>query len=320
MCQYVMQMSSVTLEKVELVKVADIGIPEERITSVHTPELIEEIFASLDQDGQNMPINVVRVEGQLILTDGLHRIKWAILRKVTELRAQIKEGTMSTVLIDNFVQNKKKGTSDPIGEGIVLRELMKEENLSLGEGCRRLVVSKQWGSSILKVLSLEGYILNLVREKKLYVKAAFHISQLDDVALQREVAEHSVYYKYSVQQTRDRVKTLMEVDYTPEAGDHEFSPQGEPQVIFPQCELCKGELKHEYHIINLCRKDYDDVKAAFATLDSPPAPQPSPPHFAHQPPIAPPEQMACNHPYMVSTDSGFVACRDCGLNLGQIVR
>ncbi len=311
---------AVTLEKVEMVKVADVGIPEERITSVHTPELIEEIFQSLDQDGQNMPINVVRVNGQLILTDGLHRVKWAIAREVTELRAQIKEGTMSTVLVDNFVQNKKKGASDPIGEGIVLRELMKEENLSLGEGCKRLTVSKQWGSTILKILTLEPYILNLVREKKLYVKAAFHISQLPDVAIQREVAEHSIYYKYSVAQTRDRVSTIMQEDYEPEPGEHEFSPQGEPQVVFPRCELCEGDLKHEYRIINLCMKDYDDVKAAFASLNTPPPPEPPPPHFTHQPPIAPPAQMACSHTHMISTDTGYVACRDCGLILGQLAR
>ncbi len=311
---------TVTLEKVEMVKVAEIGIPDERITSVHTPELIEEIWASLDQDGQNDTINLVRVEGQLILTDGLHRIKWAIDRGVEELRAQIKEGTMSTVLIDNFVQNKKKGASDPIGEGIVLRELMKEEDLSLGEACRRLTVSKQWGSSILKVLTLEPYILNLVREKKLFGKAAFHIAQLDDVAERRKVAEQSVYYKYSVQQTRDRVKTLMEVDYAPEPGEHEFSPSGEAQVVYPRCELCEDELKHEYRIINLCMRDYDDVKAAFATLTAPPPPEPPPPHPQYQSPIAPPEQMACPHAYMIRLDNGYAACRDCGLILGQIMR
>jgi len=311
---------TVTLEKVEMVKVAEIMIPEERITSVHTPELIEEIFASLDQDGQNDTINVVRVNDQLILTDGLHRIKWAVSRDVKELRAQIKEGNMSTVLVDNFIQNKKKGGSDPIGEGIVLRELMKEESLSLGEGCKRLTVSKQWGSSILKVLQLEDYILNLIREKKLFVKAAFHISQLDNVALQREVAEHSVYYKYTVQQTRDRVATLMQEDFTPEPGQHEFTPQGEPQMVFPLCELCGGELKHEYRIINLCYKDYDDVKAAFATLDAPPPPAPAPPPMVYQPPIAPPAQMACTHTHMISTDTGYVACRDCSLILGQLVR
>lgn len=302
----------------EWVDIADLFIPEERITSVHEPEMIEEIFRSLDELGQKDAIKVRLVDGKKIITDGLHRYQWAKERGHVQLKALVQVGTMSDVLLDNLVFNRQRGRSDPVGEGLVVKTLMEDENISLSEAARRCSISKGWASKIVKVQELDPYTLSLIRVGKLAVMSGFHITQIKDLTKRKQVVEDAIQWKYSIERTKQAVIQALNPDHEPEPGEYHFAEDGEPQYTYPLCYLCGTELKHAEKIERFCVECFGDLEGAKRHLvqkekqHPPPPPESDSYYRVDEPP------QHCSHSHTIILNTGLVVCRYCHKVMGQV--
>jgi ParB/RepB/Spo0J family partition protein len=333
-------MTETELEVEQWIPINEIQVPEERITSVHTPEILEEIYQSLEEQGQRDPIKCREVGGVLLLTDGLHRLMWARKQGLDKIRGVIAPGSMSDVLLDNWIFNRHRGQSDPVGEGLVLKTLMEEDGLSLRQAAEKCGTNKSTASRLVKIQSLDPYTLQHIRNGKLSVGSAFHITQLEAGPERDQVVEDAIKWGYTVQQTKDRVAFLLNPSHTPEPMEHSFQPTGEPEFIYPECFICDTELKHAEKIVRLCVGCFDVLEAKKILIPAPPIqePPPEPIPFSHghmqpppppvpprptqnipQAPIPPNQDMAgCPHSYVVILNNGWAVCRDCGLRMGQV--
>lgn len=245
-------MTETELEQEEWIPLDEIQVPDERITSVHSPEILEEIYGSLDDIGQKDPVKCRVVDGVTILTDGLHRVMWARKKGLKKIRGVKIPGSMGDVLLDNWVFNRHRGKSDPVGEGLVLKTLMEEQGLTLREAADKCKTNKSTASRLVRIQSLDPYTLQHIRNGKLAVGAAFHLTQLEAGEERLQVVEDAIKWNYTIQQTKDRVAFLLNPQHIPAPLEHKFEPSGEPDIIYPLCFICDTELRHAEKITRLC--------------------------------------------------------------------
>ncbi len=308
-------MTESTELQVQMIEIDKIGIPEERIRSVLEEETMIELENSIKDVGILQPVQCLEVDGSIILLDGYHRL--LVSKKLGKLKvpAIVRPGKPSEILIHNFIMNRQRGKSDPVGEGLVLKSLIDEHNLTQQEAADKCGISKGWASKLLKIQRLDPYVLNHIREGKLSVASAFHIAQLDDIQERRQLAEDAISWNYSEQQTKERVKILINPDVPLEEQQFDYSPSGRPEIIYPRCWSCEDELKTAEKILRFCIPCYDNLNAAKMDHSHPPPQEPppqEPPQFTpQQPQYQQPAYNQCQHLRVVRTQQNEIICLDC---------
>jgi len=299
-------------------KIEEIGIPEERVRSVLEPETVEEMETSIADVGILQPIQVLDVEGQLILLDGYHRLVAAEKLGMLEVPCLVRKGSMDEVLIHNIIMNRQRGKSDPVGEGLVLKTLVEEHGLTVTEAAKKCHITKGWASKLLKLQTLDEYTLGLVRQGKLFVTSAFFIADLPDLEDRKQIVQDAITWGYSVERTKDAVIQKLTPDYEPKPGEYHIAEDGEPQYVCPLCFLCGDELKHAEKIERFCVKCYEDLRGAKKRLAEREAEQPPPPPPPPQYEPPPPQYVQCGHTHALITDTGVVVCKQCNAVLGHV--
>ena len=151
-----------TRKKQEIIDVAIdlIRVPEQRITSVTPEEIIIELKDSIAKHGILQPLQIIKIEEELILVDGLHRIIAAQQMGKSTVPCIIRDGDEETLLVQNLIVNRQRGASDPVGEGIVLRALVHEHGMSIKEACRTVGMHPTKGRKLYKIVNLSKPILS----------------------------------------------------------------------------------------------------------------------------------------------------------------
>jgi len=292
-------------------KIEEIGIPEERVFSVLEPETIDEMKTSIEDVGILQPLQVLDVDGQLILLDGYHRLVAAKELGKLEVPCIVRKGSMDEVLIHNIILNRQRGKSDPVGEGLVLKTLVEEHGLTVTEAAKKCHMTKGWASKLLKLQTLDEYTLGLVRQGKLFVTSAFFIADLPDLEDRKQLVQDAITWGYSVERTKAAVIQRLNPDREPEPGKYIFAEDGKPEYVYPVCFLCGDELKHAEKIERFCVNCYEDLLGARKHLAQKEAEQPPPPPPPAPQPQAPSPQTGCQHRKVVTMITGDVVCLDC---------
>jgi len=160
------------------------------------PERDGRILASLDRDGQQMPVVVVAGEdGRYILIDGFKRLRALIKLRRDTVRAtcwELREG--EALLLGRLMQTSEGDSA--LEQGWLLRELRERFDLSVEELARRFGRNPSWVSRRLGLVStLPEPIQMLVRQGRLVPHAAMkyllplaRANRKDAVALAEAIA------------------------------------------------------------------------------------------------------------------------------------
>lgn len=240
--------------RVQYLEIDKILIPEERVTSVVDDSIMAELEESIKERGILQPLYVMEVDGKYILVDGLHRLLVAKKLKLQKVPVLIKRGSEKDLLIENLIINRQRGTSDPIGEALVIDTLVREHKMSLYAAAKACNISESTARKYLALLTLPSEVKEMVRRKQLGVECAYWIAKLQDDKLKIEVARDAIQYGYTAQMCRARVLQLLRPDLEPEEVGYTFTPQGEPQRILPKCFLCGREIQGDPQYIWLDRE------------------------------------------------------------------
>lgn len=230
------------LEKIKYVDIADISVPRERVTSVWDPAIEEEFRESVKAKGILEPVNLLNIDGQLWLVDGLHRLQIAEKMGMSKVPALIKKGGLEDLLIENIIRARQRGKSNPAQEAEVLDLLCTKRGFPLENASKQMGMSLGWAKKLLKIARLPDEIKDRLKHGKIPVTGAFYIADLPSAADQLSVSKDAEFYNYSAAQIKARVWQLLNPDIEPKEGSYAFTEKGKPQAIPLTCHFCGAEL------------------------------------------------------------------------------
>jgi ParB family chromosome partitioning protein len=238
-------------EKIYLVDIDKIRIPDVRVTSRFDPEVEGEFLQSIRTHGVLEPVSLALVEQnsgsegskeEYVLIDGLHRVLACKHLGITHIPARIKRMKLEDVLIQNVITARQRGKENPAETAKVVKTLIDEMGMSVAEVQRYLSLSDTYIRRLYKVASLPAQILEYVEQGKISVSAAYHIANLERVEDMLSVAQDAANWGYTEQQVRARVIQLLNPDVDMTEQEYTFTPAGEPQRILPRCVICEEEI------------------------------------------------------------------------------
>jgi ParB/RepB/Spo0J family partition protein len=228
--------------RVVMVPLNEIQVPKERVTSVWEPEIEKEFEESVKTKGILEPLRILDVDGELWLTDGLHRLLKAEQLHIATVPALIKKGTVDDLLIENLIVNRQRGRSNPAQEAEVLAYLVEQRNFPLELASRQMGLSIEWARKLMKIARLPEQIKDYLKAGKIPVTGAIYLVDLENPLEQISVARDAALYEYTAYQVKARVGQLLNPDKEPEQGDYAFTKNGAPQKIPLRCRFCAAIL------------------------------------------------------------------------------
>jgi ParB family chromosome partitioning protein len=237
------------LAEVVEVEIDKIRIPETRVTSYFEPAEHEALKESMKSYGQRVPIILYRIDGELWLADGYHRLMTAKELGWRAVKAIIYEGDRVSLDVDNLVTAAIRGRNNPAQFARVVKKLHDEFGLSWKEIARRVGYSAAEVKKYYDLNNLPQQVLDLVGSGKLAISKALLLLQLPDPRAQVQAAEDIVKYNYTEAQARELVRYYLEA-YS-EAPVQAKPPTIERSPIESRlyCEICSEEFKETatYH-------------------------------------------------------------------------
>lgn len=246
------------------IPIDQIRVPDERITSVTPEEIFTELKDSIAKHGIIQPLQIMEIDGEFILVDGLHRVIAAQQMGKSTVPCIIRKGKEETLLVQNMIVNRQRGVSDPVGEGNILRALVREHGMNVKQACRAVGISPTKGRKLYNIVSLSDPILQLISHKKLAVGSAEHLLALDDPEKALEVANDAVKWRYTVEQTKSRVMELLTPLHDKPIGGYEFTEAGQPAQVLPKCFACGKEIHDRLKMAYFCLEDFEMLNALLA--------------------------------------------------------
>jgi len=232
---------------IQQVEIEKIKIPRDRVTSIFDPEILDELVESIKARGILIPLNVLEVNGELWLIDGLHRLEAAKKLNMKTVPCLIKQGTEQDLYIENLIANRIRGKSNPVQEAFLIRKFVDEFGWKIKDVARRLGIAVYTASKLYDITKLPDEVLKYVEAGKLTVSKAWHLLQIPDGRDQIRAAEDIVKFEYNEAQVKELVKYYIErMSDIVETG-------ARPTLVEPpsytHCEICQEpmKIKATYH-------------------------------------------------------------------------
>jgi ParB family chromosome partitioning protein len=239
-------------QTVTYVAVADINVPRERVTSVWDPAIQEEFLESVRTKGILEPVTLMRIDGQLWLIDGLHRLEAAEKLRMDKVPAIVIEGSLEELLIQNIIRNRQRGKSNPAQEAEVLALLVEKKGYPLEMAAKQLGMSESWAKKLLKISFLPDQVKDQLKHGKIPVTGAFYLADLPRPEDQIAVAKDAEFYNYNAEQIKRRVWQILNPDVEPEPGEITFTPEGKPARVPLTCHFCGAVLSETDSYVWIC--------------------------------------------------------------------
>jgi len=274
-------------QQIVMVNIREINVPKERVTSVWEPEIESEFEESVKAKGILEPLQLLEIDRELWLTDGLHRLLRAEKLGIQKVPAIIKKGALEDLLIENLIRNRQRGKSNPAQEADVLAYLVRVRGFPLENASKQMGLSLDWAKKLLKIATLPDEIKDYLKRGQIPVTGAFYIADLSSTTDQISVAKDAVTYGYTAYQIKARVTQKLNPDFQPAEGETTFTSNGRPTPIPIRCAFCGKELPDEGKGYIWCHGDceklahslFEDYHKALNTIqqENPPSPSESPP-------------------------------------------
>ena len=234
------------------VPVAQILVPDLRVTSVLDEDLLEELGESINAQGILQPLQVELVGEEIWLVDGLHRLAVAKRLGWSEVPCLVVPGDQADVIIKNLVVNRQRGRSNPAQEARLIFYLRSEGKMPLEQIADLTGLSLGWTRKLHDIARLPGPVLDLVGAGRLGISHAMELLALEDDSAQLETAEQAVRWNYTVTDVRARVQVLMQPAAQPSPGGVQFNNEGKQSRVPILCFCCRADMGATPPYIWLC--------------------------------------------------------------------
>ena len=224
------------------VEIADIVVPDIRVTSVMPEELAEQFQGSIEAQGVVNPVKLVYADQKLLLVDGLHRIQAATLAKQFRVPAVIQKADMKEVMLQNLTSGKLQGRGKATDMIRVIQYLVKEHGLTIDEIAARTGYKVRYLADLLSIANAHPDLLQALDEEKIPLGAAIEIARIPDHDTQLKVLWNVIMYRLPVREVKLLVdKTIEELEKRKQTTTQE-RPKPAREFVLLECHLCEAQV------------------------------------------------------------------------------
>jgi ParB family chromosome partitioning protein len=260
--------------KVRKVPIARIAVNPWQPRVDFATEELEELIASIREQGLIQPITVRERSGGFQLVAGERRLRACRELGWTEIDALTIEATDQQMLEWAIIENLQRASLNPVETAQSFRRLIDEFSLTQDEASRRLGQSRAHVANTLRLLELPADLLGHVSRGTIAPGAGRALLGLSDHAKQRQLADRIVKDQLSVRQVEDLVRALKKVAPAKTAEEASGTPdpnrdaaaQDLQDALGTKVKIvgsgARGTIRIEYHSQRQLRELYDRLLKA----------------------------------------------------------
>jgi len=232
--------------KLQKVDPHQIKVPEIRVTAQFDEELYAQFKESIKAVGQITPPICYKVEEELVLCDGLHRIQEAIGNGDATIEVVVIPGDMIDVLTKNIFIDHLRGKT-PVSEMVkVIGALYQEYNLDPEQIKEKTGLTREYIEKLIKISTASPSVQQALDQGIIGVGHAFEIARLPYPIQQDELIAKQQVYRFPVKDIKDLIdQTLREMENIATPGPAETVTEPRPIATY-HCEGCKQEVEPRY--------------------------------------------------------------------------
>lgn len=228
------------------VKPSVVKVPEVRVTARFDQETREILRQSVKEAGILAPILVQRIDEDLVLVDGLHRLQDAIAAGDLPIDVAVLEGDMTDLLCRNLFLDKVRG-KPPIGDMVaVIEALYTEHGLDPDKIKEKTGLPRDYIEKLIKISTASPEVREALDQEAIGVGVAFELSRLPFAIQQEEVLAKSTVYRLTVKDVKELVDdtvAAMQAAKDEPAAATDTMPR--PAPVY-NCEGCRQEVQPKF--------------------------------------------------------------------------
>jgi ParB-like chromosome segregation protein Spo0J len=249
------------------VPIAQIKIPEVRVTMVHSPEVQELLRGTIQKLGNLTPVILTKTGEEYTLVDGLHRIQEVQAQGQTEIDAVIYEGGPEENYLLNLTLNQVRGKARASEMVSVIEQLTKVHHLDSEEISKRTGLTREYIEKLWKITEASLSVREALDHELITVGAAWEIARLPGPDQQDYLVSMQGIWKMPAKDLHEYVNQILKMMQQPKPA---AAPVVLPPPTLPKCDGCHRETEMKYlRPIVICPNCYGRV---YAALNHPPAP------------------------------------------------
>ena len=242
------------------VPIAQIKIPQVRVTMVHSPEVQELMRGTMARLGNLTPVILTKTGDDYTLVDGLHRIQEAQATGATDIDAVIYEGGPDANLLLNLTLNQVRGKARASEMVSVIEQLTKVHNLDSEEISKRTGLTREYIEKLWKITEASLSVREALDQELIGVGAAWEISRLPSHEQQDYLVSMQGIWKMSAKDLHNYVNDIIKLMQAPQTA---APPPQLPPPTLPKCDGCKRDTEMKYlRPIVICPNCYGVVYKA----------------------------------------------------------
>lgn len=224
--------------KLRKVKVADIKVPEVRVTARMDEETAAQFKESIKTVGIDEPPKVYDVDGVFYLSDGLHRLNEAKAAGMTWIEVYVREGTYEDVVCNNLQSGHLRG-KHPVSEMIrSVAYLWQEKSYDSIKIHEKTGLSQDYVEKLQKLSRLTSLILAGLDEGLINVGQAFALTRIADPVTQESVYHTVKQYRFKGKELDGFIDDVLKIE-SAKAQSTTVTAAAVPAML--KCEYCGAE-------------------------------------------------------------------------------
>lgn len=209
----------------------------EQPRKLFNPENLQELAASIQENGIIQPLIVRKIEGDRYeLIAGERRLKAAQLAGLTQIPIVVIEASQDHSLELALIENIQRQDLNPIEEALAYKQLIERHNYTQEECAKKVGKDRSSVANSVRLLNLAEEIKDYIVQGRLSMGHARAILSIEDKSLQLELAKLAVEDKVSVREVENWVRNNKIKDQK-ESSIKEKSE--DPQINFIENEMTK---------------------------------------------------------------------------------
>lgn len=212
-----------------------IKIPQTRVTAIMDEETASQFAESVKTVGIDEPIHVYAVDGELWLSDGLHRLQQALALKLPLVDVTVRAGSMVDVLCNNLMSGHLRGKHPLSGMVRVVEELWKVHQMGPDDIVKRTGLSRDHIEGIMLISQLTPMVRAAVDEGILNYSHALALTRIKDPVGQETVYGQWTLTRWSARELNDFITEVINIQSTPPSPPTDTPP---PTPIEFHCFYC----------------------------------------------------------------------------------
>lgn len=228
------------------VRPSQIKVPEVRVTAQFDEETRALLKKMVQEQGLSSPIICKKVEEDLVLVDGLHRLQDAMEAADQPIDVAVDEGDMVDVLCTNLFLDKIRG-KPPVGDMVrVIQALYQEYGLDVDKIGERTGLTRDYLEKLLKIATAGEEVRAALDAEAIGVGVAYELSRLPHPLQQEEVLRKTTVYRLRVKDVKELVDGALAAMEEAAVETPPATPGEPPKPIEYKCQGCGNVIEPRY--------------------------------------------------------------------------